>query len=120
MRYIAALLFAVSLAACGGDDEPEVLRMRGLDISPENYRTQIRLGMANEPAGWSSLCRQLKDLSLKEADDLLNAVAAESRSVSTTTATVPPNATPRPGQTPDASSQLGATKIIQQECDRTF
>lgn len=120
MRASLAVILVVLVSACGGDGGTATLRLRDFDMSRDAYRDSIRVQMTTSRNEWAAACAQLKGLSLTAAHSYLDALDAAVDAGRVNTPAPPPKSTPKPGQTPDPDSLLETTRIIMDECRRSF
>lgn len=116
MKYIAAPLLAIALVACGGGSSSEVWHLREMDIEPGQYRAYLRAQLSGNLLAAGLVCDALGGLSNDETVTYLRTLGARS----TSTPTLPPGATPRPGQEPDPGDIKEAAALYQAECQRMF
>jgi hypothetical protein len=111
--FLAIVTVSAFAAACGGgSNSPQLLHLHGYDITPDNYRTNLR-ALLLQP-GASSFCNGIKGLSLQAVVDTLKASAAGD----TSSPSPPANSTPIPAQTVNAADAITASQIIIDECSR--
>jgi hypothetical protein len=105
-----ALAFGVACGGASGSVQaPQILHLRGYDVTPDNFRAAIRAEfIAQDP---TAFCSSIKGLSAQAVVDALAVPPLPSPSP-------PANSTAVPGQAQNPADAVTASQIIIDECNR--
>lgn len=119
MTRLALTLLAALAVACGGSASGErILHIKGQDISEEDYKTHIRVSMAENPVAFGLVCNSIRDLTNQEAVDFFSALFETGTDDGEQD--IFRGGTPVPGQEADLEDAGRAIAIVQAECERVF
>ena len=121
MRWLILVVVALPLSwslACGDSDESggdgEVLHLRGVDITADNYRVWLRGEMIADADGAAELCQSIADLSPSEIVDPVDTA----RGPGAVGTDMGGRGTAVPDQEGSPADKEMAATILQEECDR--
>jgi len=120
---VVGLVLVLVMAACGDSGEGRVLHLQGFDITESAYRSALHSGLAGQPG--IIYCQMIQD---QTPEEIMDIDTTEKQTTLTSLMgtpdptpapeSLPPGATPVPGQMGNLDDLLWAGKMIKEECAR--
>jgi hypothetical protein len=114
LAVVAGLVSWSIACGSGGGDGEVLLHLRGVDITPENYRVWLRGETIADANGAAELCQSIADLSPSEIVDAVDTA----RGPGAVGTDMGGKGTAVPDQEGSQADKEVAATILQEECDR--